>query len=136
MHMTNGKDFEDRGDPNTAHRITFLHKIIDDTQSTIRFTDSKAAFGIAVLSAMLGKILGRYPTSRPFMSESWLVIILIGLFSLSGMVAAVLAFRVLFPTINPYKNVRVRHDLPGALQQDGENLKGLASELQFHPALA
>jgi hypothetical protein len=28
------------------------------------------------------------------------------------------------------------HDLPGALQQDGENLKGLASELQFHPALA
>ena len=36
-----------------------------------------------------------------------IVIVLLGLFSGLGLVAAALAFRFLFPTIDPYRNVRV-----------------------------
>jgi len=109
--MTNGNDHKDGVDPNTTHRASFLYKIIDDTQSTIRFTDTKAAFGIAVLSAMLGKVLAQYPSLRPLSGEPPVVMVLLGLFSFFGIVAAVLAFRVLFPTIDPYKNVRLPRTL-------------------------
>ena len=37
--------------------LTFLYKIIDDNQDTIRFLDTKAAFGIAILGAIASKLL-------------------------------------------------------------------------------
>lgn len=105
--MTNSKDLQEGIDHLTSYKSNFLYKIIDDNQSTIRFTDSKAAFGIAVLSAMLGKVLAQYPSLRPLSHQPLEVIVFLGLFSLFGLIAATLAFRVLFPTINPYKNVQV-----------------------------
>ena len=109
--MTNQSDSKDEADPNIAQRATFLYKIIDDNQSTIRFTDTKAAFGIAVLSAMLSKVLAQYPSLRPLTGQPPIVIWLFISFSFFCAIAAILAFRVLFPTIDPYKNVRVPRDL-------------------------
>jgi hypothetical protein len=40
-----------------SHTLTFLYKIVDDNQETIRFLDTKAGFGIAVLGAIVGKVL-------------------------------------------------------------------------------
>jgi hypothetical protein len=108
MLMAAGERVDDNGSNKCgAERAAFLYKIIDDNQSTIRFTDTKAAFGIAILSAMLGKVLTQYPLLRPPSREPLAVMVLLGLLSIFGILAAVLAFRVLFPTIDPYKNVRV-----------------------------
>jgi hypothetical protein len=38
---------------NYSSRLNFLYKAVDDTQSTIRFLDTKAAFCVTLLSAMV-----------------------------------------------------------------------------------
>ncbi|SRR5260370_23950256 len=106
------RDETEKGtDQHDAARAAFLYKIIDDNQGTIRSTDTKAAVGIAVLSAMAGKVLQQYPLLQPISDQPWAVILFLCLFSLFCVISAALAFRVVFPTINPYKNVRVPKDL-------------------------
>src|ERR1700721_3312168 len=100
--MFHRNDPIDIADTNAANRATFLYKIIDDSQGTIRFTDSKAAFGIAVLSAMLGRVLTQYPALRPLSGQPLIIKVVLAIFLICGVVAAALAFRVLFPTIDPY----------------------------------
>jgi hypothetical protein len=105
--MTNGEGTNRPVASNTENRVAFLYSIIDDTQGTIRSTDSKAAFGIAVLSAILAKVLAKNLELHHLAGQPLVVIIVLGLFWLFATLAAILAFRVLFPTINPYRNVRV-----------------------------
>jgi hypothetical protein len=84
--------------------LTFLYKIIDDNQATIRFLDTKAAFGIAILGAIASKLLEPDQISAsnshgPFVATVWVALILLVILS------AFLGFRTIFPTINPSANV-------------------------------
>jgi hypothetical protein len=92
-------------DSPVAFQFQFLLKAIDDAQSTVRFLDSKAAFGIALLSVMLARVIVEFPSylqwgSKPLWEECFLI-----LFSAAALSAAVIAFRTLFPTSNPASNV-------------------------------
>jgi len=82
-----------------------LYKIIDDNQATIRYLDTKAGFGIAILGAMLGKILLDSDQLRAFASHGRLVLGFAVLLGIVISVAAVLGFRTVFPTVNPAQNV-------------------------------
>jgi hypothetical protein len=87
-----------------SQRLTFLYKIIDDNQATIRFLDTKAAFGIAVLGAMVGRALD--PDQLAAFGTHGLFILLVSFaFALFTVVAAALGFRTVFPTVNPAENV-------------------------------
>jgi len=87
-----------------SQTLTFLYKIIDDNQAIIRFLDTKAAFGIAVLGAMVGKVLDRDQLIACG-SHGLVVTILSVLFALLVIFAAVLGYKTVFPTINPAQNV-------------------------------
>jgi len=87
-----------------SHTLTFLYKVIDDNQATIRFLDTKAAFGIAVLGAMVGKLLdgeelAALAADGPLIH--WCIVVL----GLLITFAAFLGYKTIFPTVNPAQNV-------------------------------
>jgi hypothetical protein len=86
-------------------KLTFLYKVLDDNQANIRFVDTKAAVGIAILSAILAKSVAVIQASRPWFGRPVYLLTVEAMVMLSAVVAATLAFRVIFPTINPTKNV-------------------------------
>jgi hypothetical protein len=93
-------------DGNRTITLTFLYKIIDDNQATIRFLDTKAAFAIAVLGAMVGKILDSdelvvLTSHGPFISS------VAAFFALLMIFAAFLGYMTVFPMVNPAENVSV-----------------------------
>jgi len=90
--------------------IAFLYKVIDDNQSIIRFLDTKAAFGIAVLGAIVGKVLDTDQLVA-CKSHGLVVIIISIIFALLVILSAVLGYKTIFPTINPAKNVSFPDDL-------------------------
>ena len=85
-------------------KLAFLYKIIDDNQATIRFLDTKAAFGIALLGAMIGKVLDRDELVA-FESHGGLILLIFVAFALLTLLSAAIGFRTVFPTINPAENV-------------------------------
>ena len=94
-----------------SHVLAFLYKIIDDSQATIRFLDTKAGFGIAVLGTKVGKALLDHDELAGFGSRGLLVLSLAVVFGLIVIVAAVLGFKTVFPTVNPARNVSFPDDL-------------------------
>jgi hypothetical protein len=84
--------------------LTFLYKIIDDNQATIRFLDTKAAFGIAILGAVANKLL-EPDQIRASSSHGAVVDILWVALILLVILSAFLGFRTIFPVINPAANV-------------------------------
>lgn len=88
-------------------KLTFLYKVLDDNQANIRFVDTKAAAGIAILSAILAKSVTVIQASRPWLGQSASLIISEVTVLLSAVICAMLAFRVIFPTINPTTNVEL-----------------------------
>jgi hypothetical protein len=94
----------------TAQKLAFLYKIIDDNQATIRFLDTKAAFGIAVLGAMVGKALDPDQLAGFATHGIWNLLAAI-VFALLTAIAAALGFRTVFPTVNPAQNVSFPDDL-------------------------
>jgi hypothetical protein len=91
--------------------LSFLYKIIDDSQSTIRFLDTKAGFGIAILGAIVGKVLLDQDELIVLRSHGWLISVMSLLFGIVVIVAAILGFRTVFPTVNPAENVSFPDDL-------------------------
>ena len=88
-------------------QIQFLYKVLDDSQSLIRFLDAKAAFAIALLSAMMGKVLNDIADYFPLaIHPPWFRLIFI-LFSTFAFLCAFIVFRVIFPVTNPAKNVKL-----------------------------
>jgi hypothetical protein len=90
--------------------LTFLYKVIDDNQDTIRFLDTKAAFGIAILGAIASKLLEQDQISAcrshgpvAMTASAALVVLLI--------LSAFLGFRTIFPVIDPAANVSFPDDL-------------------------
>lgn len=94
-----------------TNTLTFLYKIIDDNQATIRFLDTKAGFGIAVLGAIVGKVLLDQDQLFALKSHGPLIVMLSSIFGLSVILAATLGFRTVFPTVNPAQNVSFPDDL-------------------------
>src|SRR5579871_3581693 len=91
-------------------KLSFLYKIIDDNQATIRFLDTKAAFGIALLGAMISKVLDRDQLAV-FQSHGVLILSIFIIFVLLTILSAIIGFRTVFPTINPAENVTFPDDL-------------------------
>jgi hypothetical protein len=93
-----------------SQTLTFLYKIIDDNQATIRFLDTKAAFGIAVLGAMVGKLLDRDQLVA-CASHGLVVMVISAVFALLVVAAATLGYKTVFPMVNPAQNVSVPANL-------------------------
>ena len=91
----------------TGQQLTFLYKALDDNQSLIRFLDAKAAFAVALLSAMIGRVLGNLGAYFPWTEQShWRQLLVLG-FGLSAIIAIFLVSLIVFPTINPALNTNL-----------------------------
>ncbi len=90
--------------------LTFLYKIIDDNQDTIRFLDTKAAFGIAILGAIASKLLDPDQISA-CRSHGPIAMTVSAALILLVVLSAFLGFRTIFPVINPAANVSFPDDL-------------------------
>jgi hypothetical protein len=91
-------------DNDTEKKLAFMYKIIDDNQATIRFLDTKAAFGIALLGAIIGKVLDREQLAA-YLNHGIVTLLISIVFACLIVVSAVLGFRTVFPTVNPAQNV-------------------------------
>ena len=80
-------------------RLEFLYKMTEDTQNTIRFLDTKAAFCVTLLSAMVAGVLQRQSVATP------LHCILFNIFMGCVTVSLLLCLRVIFPTIKPSNSI-------------------------------
>jgi hypothetical protein len=76
-------------------RLLFLHHVIDDTQNTIRFLDTKAAFCVTLLSGMTALTLGRA------YSGTYAHLLCFRIFMLIAAASLLTCLRVIFPTIKP-----------------------------------
>ena len=86
-------------------KLQFLYKALDDSQGIIRFLDAKAAFAVALLSAMSGKVLADLPFYFPLAKQpAWRIILLFSFWFLM-LLAGFVVFRVIFPVTNPVNNV-------------------------------
>ena len=80
-----------------SSRLNFLYRAVDDTQNTIRFIDTKAAFCVTLLSGMVVGALQTGP-SHP----SPLHRILYFVFLASVGLSLLICLRVIFPLIKPH----------------------------------
>ena len=88
-------DREEQGE--FSSRLEFLYKAVDDTQNTIRFIDTKAAFCVTLLSAMVVGVLQSVPVHPSALHR-------ISYFVFLGSVGLCLliCLRVIFPVIKPH----------------------------------
>jgi len=93
-------DLPDPPDPHQPDhletRIEFLLRIIEDTQETVRFLDTKAAFCVTLLSGMAAITLQHPAARREF--HHVLFILFMGTIVASLLVC----LRVIFPTVKPH----------------------------------
>ena len=79
-----------------SSRLEFLYKIVEDTQNTIRFIDTKAAFCVTLLSAMAaGALQSAHPPTH-FHRVAFVV------FIIALAISLLICLRVIFPTIKPH----------------------------------
>jgi hypothetical protein len=79
-----------------GNRLEFLHKIIEDTQDTVRFLDTKAAFCVTLLSGMAAIAL-QHHGERPVIHY-----VLFAVFMGAEVCSILVCLRVIFPTIRPH----------------------------------
>ena len=79
-----------------ASRLEFLYKVVEDTQGTIRFIDTKAAFCVTLLSGMVAGVLqkGHWIGGG---TRHWAFVVFMVLVNFS----LVICLRVIFPMIKP-----------------------------------
>ena len=89
---------------NSGHvnRLHFLYKVVEDTQGTIRFLDTKAAFCVTLLSGMAFVIL-----QRPVITATHRI--LLSCFLAAVIVSLLVCLRVIFPTIKPSGSFGMPH---------------------------
>jgi hypothetical protein len=76
-----------------ASRLNYLYRVVEDTQGTIRFLDTKAAFCVTLLSAMVAGVLQHPPhggTIHRLLSHLFIAMVTLSL---------LVCLRVIFPTI-------------------------------------
>lgn len=89
-----------------SERISFLYKVVEDTQNTVRFLDTKAAFCVTLFSGMAAGALqhkGTHIALHHVMFVSFLVVVILGL---------LVCMRVIFPVIKPLKCPPMDHGRP------------------------
>jgi len=79
------------------NRLYFLYKVVEDTQTTIRFLDTKAVFCVTLLSGMAAVVLGR--TQAGSMHR-----VLLPCFLAVVVISLLVCLRVIFPIIQPSIN--------------------------------
>jgi hypothetical protein len=79
-------------------RLEFLFKVVEDTQNTIRFLDTKAAFCVTLLTAMMVASLQFSGPRRQQHPHAHLL--LVGLFAGLALVCLSICVRVIFPTVH------------------------------------
>jgi hypothetical protein len=78
-------------------RLIFLYKAVEDTQNTIRFIDTKAAFCVTLLSGMTaGSLQGNHA------DHAALHKVLFSIFLAAVGCALIICLRVIFPVIKPH----------------------------------
>lgn len=77
------------------NRIEFLYKIIEDTQGTVRFLDTKAAFCVTLLSGMAAVTLDHEKSSPGHF-------VLFAVFMAVEVCSILVCLRVIFPTVKPH----------------------------------
>ena len=77
-------------------RLNFLQTIIADTQDTVRFLDTKAAFCVTLLSGMAAITLQR-PAARLAFHHALFI-----LFMMTIVASLLVCLRVIFPTVKPH----------------------------------
>jgi hypothetical protein len=82
-----------------SSRLEFLYKAVEDTQNTIRFIDTKAAFCVTLLSGMAAGVLQGHREPHSDVQRVLLAVFLLGVaFSL------MVCLRVIFPVIKPHSD--------------------------------
>jgi len=96
---------------NKKYHFDFLYKAIDDAQSITRQLDSKAAVSLVPVGFILNKLITAYlEVPKGCVSLTCWKLDLIAICAFSTLVASFLAFRVLFPLVDPVDHV---HAVPG-----------------------
>ena len=80
-----------------SNRLYFLYKVIEDTQATIRFLDTKAAFCVTLVSGMAAVALQKPLHGQPTLGDK----IIISIFLAVVILTLLVCLRVIFPTIKP-----------------------------------
>lgn len=78
-------------------RLEFLHKVVEDTQNTIRFLDTKAAFCVTLLTAMMAAAF-HLPGPPPLFPRAHLFFL--GVFAVFTLLCLSICMRVIFPTVH------------------------------------
>jgi hypothetical protein len=89
-----------------SERLTFLYKVVEDTQNTVRFLDTKAAFCVTLFSGMAAGALQHHTTDTPVhraLFAAFLIAVVMGL---------LICMRVIFPVIKPLKSPPADHGRP------------------------
>lgn len=86
----------DREATDLYNRLHFLHWAIDDTQNTVRFLDTKAAFCVTLLSGMVAVSL-EHPLTNNLVKH-----VLFPLFIVVVACSLLVCLRVIFPIIIPH----------------------------------
>jgi hypothetical protein len=81
-----------------ASRLEFLFKVVEDTQNTIRFLDTKAAFCVTLLTAMMVASLQFSGPRRHHFPHAHLF--LAGVFACFALLCLSICVRVIFPTVH------------------------------------
>jgi hypothetical protein len=83
--------------PDLSTRLEFLYKIVEDTQSTIRFIDTKAVFCVTLLLGMVAAAL-QIPHTSAHLPDR----VLFSGFMIVVAAALLICLRVIFPTIKAH----------------------------------
>ncbi len=83
--------------PDFTNRLFFLQNVVADAQGTIRFLDTKAAFCVTLLTAM---VAAAFHVSEPHRRFPQVHLFLLGLFAVCALICLATCVRVIFPTIH------------------------------------
>jgi hypothetical protein len=78
-------------------RLEFLYRIVSDSQETIRFLDTKAAFCVTLLTAMMAAAFGPLAQTHRFHLAH---AIALGVFTAATLLTLGLCLKVIFPTVH------------------------------------
>jgi hypothetical protein len=80
-------------------RLEFLYKAVEDTQNTIRFIDTKAAFCVTLLSGMAAGVLQGHHAPHTDLQK-----LLLAVFIAAVALSLMVCLQVIFPVIKPHSD--------------------------------
>ncbi len=83
--------------PDFTSRLFFLYNVVIDVQGTIRFLDTKAAFCVTLLTAMMAAAF-QFSSANHRFPEAHLI--LLGIFAVLTLLCLSVCVRVIFPTVH------------------------------------